>query len=277
MKKQLCIIFSNGQGIGVQHFLEKSPHFQNYYDVIFLSNYKSEWQQKKFPSELLNKASLVIYQDLHANDTYLNFQDIRKFIKISSQLISFPNIYFSGLWPFFKEGKNIVCGEEIIDAIRTGDGLKSLIQKFCSLSIYFDFENRFQNSKQQLTYNELNTDVKISGFILEHIHKEKLFLTQNHPTSIVFIYLVNQILGTLNFPTIDCDCNDINEANLPGYWPTSPYELNYYMFPYKEEPDEGWKLFYSFLIAEIYYGIDIKEQPFRRFLVKQYIKHLTRY
>ncbi|HIJ91448.1 MAG: WcbI family polysaccharide biosynthesis putative acetyltransferase [Desulfobulbaceae bacterium] len=275
MKKQLCIIFSNGQGLGVQHFLNKSPHFANYYDIIFLCNYKSEWQEKKIPSELLKNASVVIYQDLLNNDRHLKFKDIGKFIHSSSRLISFPNIYFSGLWPFFEEGANILSGEEILDDINKGEGFKSLIRKFCSLSLELDFDKRFSNSKQQLIHNESNTDIKISDFILEHIHKEKLFLTQNHPTSIVFAYLVNQILSLLNFPRISCDCTNTNEANLPGYWPISPYDSNYYNFSYQKIPDENWKFFYSFLIAKIYYGMGITNRPLQRFFVKEYTKFLT--
>lgn len=276
MKKKICIIFSNGQGQGVKHFLRKSPDFHNCYDVIFLSNYKSEWQQKKLPSELLKKAAIVIYQDINDNDRHLKLQDISKHIQRAIQLISFPNIYFSGLWPFFEEGENIVCGEEIIEAINKGEGFKSLVQRFCSLSICFDFEKRFSNSKQRLIYNEINTDIKISDFILKNIHKEKLFLTQNHPTSIVFSYLVNQILSFLNVPSIPCDYSNINAANLPGYWPISPYDSNYYNFSYQKIPDDSWKFFYSFLIAKIYYGMGINDRPLQRFCVKEYTKFLTR-
>lgn len=275
MKKQSCVIFSNGQGLGLQHFLKKSSDFLNYYNVLFLSNYKSEWQEQKLPSELLKKATIVIYQDIHNNDLHLKLQDISKYIQNTNRLISFPNIYFSGLWPFFEEGENIVCGEEIIEAINKGEGFKSLIQRFCSLSIYFDFEKRFSNSKQRLIHNEINTDIKISDFILKNIHDKKLFLTQNHPTSIVFSYLTNQLLSFMDLPSISCDHSSINEANLPGYWPISPYDSNYYNFSYQKIPDESWKLFYSFLIAKIYYGMSINDRPLQRFFVKEYTKFLT--
>lgn len=275
MKKKKCVIFSNGQGLGLQHFLNKSPQFRDYFDVFFLYNYKSNWHGKELPSELIKRSSLMIYQDLHDDNIYLPFKDVRQFFQNEKQTISFPNIYFSGLWPFFEEGEDIVSGKEIIDIINNGHSLKSIIQNFCSLSIFFDFEKRFLNSKNQLIRNESNTNIKFSDFILEHIRDKKLFLTQNHPTSTVFIFAVNQILSLLNLPHISCECTDINEANLPGYWPSSPYDCNYYNFSYKEAKNEEWKFFYSFIITRIYFGIGAKEQSLKRSLVKKYIKYLT--
>ena len=64
---------------------------------------------------------------------------------------------------------------------------------------------------------------------------QKLFITQNHPTSIVFIELVEKIINMLG-----CDFNfektkySFNESKLECHWPQNKYDLNYWGFSYSQ-------------------------------------------
>lgn len=55
---------------------------------------------------------------------------------------------------------------------------------------------------ENLKNRELNTDIKISDYILNNYNSLILFLTHNHPTSYIFINIVNQIYKILNQPLI---------------------------------------------------------------------------
>jgi hypothetical protein len=102
----------------------------------------------------------------------------------------------------------------------------------------------------------------VSDYIINNIKKRKLFLTQNHPTSTLILYVVKQILSRLHFDPLQKD-NAIhpNEANLPNCWPVSPYERNHYGWDYDYDwktfyeikKDGNWQNFYLKLIGEIYF------------------------
>jgi hypothetical protein len=44
----------------------------------------------------------------------------------------------------------------------------------------------------------MKCDIKVTKFILDNYKNYKFFLTNNHPTIIVFIHICNQILMILN-------------------------------------------------------------------------------
>lgn len=77
-------------------------------------------------------------------------------------------------------------------------------------------------------------DVKIAAFIEKNIRKHKLFFTQNHPTTCVFIHCVNQILSKLGY---NHKYNEFsfpeNICNLPGECPHTSYDFKYWNFEYK--------------------------------------------
>lgn len=65
-----------------------------------------------------------------------------------------------------------------------------------------------------LKENEKTTDIKVTDFILENYKKYRLFLSKDHPTSIIFIYCANKILEHLNLEKLNLDLEE-NYCNLP--------------------------------------------------------------
>ena len=111
-----------------------------------------------------------------------------------------------------------------------------------------------------LKEKESKTDIKISNFIIDNFNNKLLFLIPQHPTSIVFIHLANQILKKLNMNLIDInEYTDINEVGLPD----STYNLKSNRFPLHISaishynmnyiPDENANSFYEARINDYFY------------------------
>ena len=102
-----------------------------------------------------------------------------------------------------------------------------------SIIFSFDYKNRFTKSIEILKKKEEICDIKISEFIEKNIIKHKLFFTQNHPTTCVFIHCVNQILSILGYNhKYDEFSYPINICNLMGEWPHTSYDIAYWNFEY---------------------------------------------
>ena len=114
------------------------------------------------------------------------------------------------------------------------------------MSVDCEFERRYDRSISILKDREYKTDIKVSSFIQEHLSWKKLFLSQSHPTSHIFIECVNQILGRIGYDPLpsSLDCSP-NEVNYNQCWPTSPYEMEHYRFKYVEQEDPDWRFFYA--------------------------------
>ena len=68
----------------------------------------------------------------------------------------------------------------------------------------------------------------------------KLFYTQNHPSSHIFIHCVNQILQILSIDDL-CNVNQVKKCDIigSGRWSSTSYDINYCKFTYKEIPNDG--------------------------------------
>ncbi len=239
--KKTCVIYANCQGSGIELFLNKHDVYKDAFVTHTLENHILISQQIPIPIDLLKEASLFIYQPVGERHGCYATNHLKSCLPKDCQCISFPYIYNSALWPLFEENQ-IIVGEEIIrELFEKGVSLKSVVDLFCEERINFQFEQRFQRTLSILKQKEQETDVKISDFIIGNIKNEKLFLTQSHPTSVVFIHCVNQILERLGLTLLPerLPCNP-NEANLPDCWPSSPYEKIFYRYAYQND----WRLFY---------------------------------
>ncbi len=54
-----------------------------------------------------------------------------------------------------------------------------------------------------------------------------------------------------NEPLPDSMSFPLNEANLPCYWPMTPYVIYHYQLKYSHKEDLDWKNFYTKIIKEI--------------------------
>ncbi|WP_345993136.1 WcbI family polysaccharide biosynthesis putative acetyltransferase [Sulfurimonas sp. HSL-1716] len=232
MKK--IVVFGNCQAgqmaLLMSHFLP-----QNEYEIINLSN-NSRTGDMLLGEEILNiirLADILVYQPLSSKHNELSDENIKKNIKHKSVSLTFPYIFNSGIYSMshapMAEGNSYgkIYGEEaIISLIQKQHTKNEILEKYMSGHIDFDLQNRFQESIDILVQKEYETDIKISDFIEQNYKKEKLFITHNHPTNIVFYEIIKKIFTILEIPfdqskIKNCRVNDLFETNCP----ITPYDI----------------------------------------------------
>ena len=271
-QKMICIIYSNCQGRGVRRFLEKQDNFRADYSIHVINNYTAIAENKELPTELLKKADLFIYQPIHAKHGIYSSDKVLSLLSEKCKCISFPYIYNDALWPIFEKKGRYVGGNSVICLMKENKSLKYIIDTFMKLEIDFDFTGRFSYSNSILKKKEQVTTVKVADFIKQNFRSRRLFLTCNHPTSYVFAYCVNQILARLGYDLLENAENlPENIANLPGFWPVSPYDRMFYKFHFKE--DKKWKKHYVDCIGEIYLKHMNNKTKWNLFYYKIYIEY----
>lgn len=242
------VYYSNCQFRGIDYFLKKI-----YHDIktFHISNYELITNQKVIPVDIIKNADVFIYQPIDKkHGIYSTNSDIENnimsYLHPKCKTISFPYIYNSALWILIPPAiidsniggygkKSEYINSYSIDKFRLeGYSLEQILKLFSQNQIDFDYENRFNKSIETLKKKEELCDVKISEFIVQNIRKHRLFLTQNHPTTCVFVHCVNQILSLLdtNYKYDEFAYPD-NVVELPGEWPHTSYDIAYWNFEYR--------------------------------------------
>jgi len=260
-KRKICLIYANCQGEAVKIFLSKSRSFTRSYKIVSLVNYVVLTEKTELDKKIFAKAELFIYQPLADHHGVYSTNEILKLLPTTCIKLSFAYIYNDGLWPLFIEDKVIKGDDIILKMIQDGVSLPQIIFRFYRGKINFRLRERFQKSLNILSQKEKGTDIKTAEYILQNIGNRRLFLTQNHHTSEIYIHITNQILLKLGHkPLPSQNTYSVNEANLPDCWPQSPYEtatLNYnYVTDWKTfhgtRKKSNWLRFNTKIISQIY-------------------------
>ena len=251
MSKKTCIIFGNCQGGAVKQFLDFS-NFYHIYNVNVYANWEMITNNESIPIRYLQSADLVIYQPLtDVHNCYStnknNPESFFNILKDNCNTVAFPRIHNNAVFPIFKKRKH---GNEIYGRIKNKVScMDELMYLYDNNLIDYDFTNRMLENYEISKKKEVDCEVKIIDFITKNIHKEKLFLTQDHPTSFVFSEVTRQICDIL-----DLDYNiekgnscPENMVGLPDsvydrqdkQYPISRYAIDHFGFEYTktEHPD----------------------------------------
>jgi hypothetical protein len=229
--------------------------FVDHYDIHHVVSFELIKSRSALPVSLLEKADLFIYQPLSSKYGMYASDSIQAMLSDQCRRISFPYVYNDAMWPFAPSGSG-PKGQEILQNMHSmGWRVEEIIYAFCSLSLDCEFERRFESSLAILRSHEQATTVKAADYILNGISEKKMFLTQSHPTSHVFVHCVNQILSLLGHdPLPSSQPFSLNEAGLPQQWPITPYEMEHYDFTYVDQCEPGWEEFYSNEIRKFMIG-----------------------
>jgi|GEM_PF-1983672 len=263
-------IFANCQGEAIVKFL-KIGLPQNEWQIEYFSNNAKAGKMKaaRVIIEGIKKSDILIYQPLGENHGELSDQAIKQIVREGASCVSFPYIFNSGTYSMDrnphhpKSSYGIVYGEEYLIPLLKSINYSRVIELYQNGLINFDLNNRFQVCIDELKRRELRTHIKLAEFILMHYKNYKLFVTHNHPTTIIFLEICSQIKKLLNVPFSDSSIDKTQEnwANLPlGEVPISPYdvEVHGYRFTYdKDWFSKGAKLIS--LIANHVYAEKIKD------------------
>ena len=275
------VFYSNCQQSGLSYFLKKSINcYCNH-----IENYSLIKEKQNIPIHLLKNADIFIYQPIdkkhgiYSTDTSIE-NNILSYLPEYCKKISFPYIYNSALWILippadidglagnYKGQGEYINKEPIIKLINQGYNLKTIIDKYKKGEIDFEYEARFIDSINILREKEMNCNIKVADFIEHNIRKKKLFFTQNHPTTCVFIHCVNQLLNILGI-NIQYNSDDYTEnlVKLPGIHMHTTYDLQYWKFEYHVETcndtyiphiENIYKLYSKYYLYPLSYSIPEK-------------------
>ena len=139
----------------------------------------------------------------------------------------------------------------ITDLIDNKYTLNEILELYKQNKINFNYQKRWDYTNNILQEKEENCDIKIVDFIKQNFSKQRLFLLENHPTSIIFINIVNQILEKLKIPKINSNNYNLNDANLPGGMiPFDESSNIFFNYEFNIEPNNVQ--YYKQIITNIY-------------------------
>jgi hypothetical protein len=235
MNKLNALFIGNCQCFGIVYFLNKCLEFKNTFNVKQYANWEMIENKDSIPVKDIQSADLFIFQPLpeihgcYSTDPTVK-DSIGSFVKETCTKLSFPYVYSSAMWPLCQAAKfqNRWFGWNSIHKLKEqGLSKNDIIYLYRSNQIDWEYSNRFKESIKILKEKESITDIKISDYIVNN-QNNLLFLIPQHPTSVIYIHLANQILKKLNMNLIDIDqYTDINEVGFSD----STYDCNFGRFP----------------------------------------------
>ena len=284
------VIYANCQGIGISYFLKKSIDIlsnnilsnpmRNSSDERNLAEFCRNslgferishiriddivFKKSNINYNLIKNADIFIYQPLDDKHGNISTNSILKLLKPECKKISFPYIYNNSFYPVIgplvikdsyrsKPCSVIFNNSEIItDLIDKKYNLNEILKLYQENKINFNYQKRWDYTNNILKEKEKNCDVKIVDFIKNNFSKQRLFLLENHPTSIIFINVVNQILEKLEIPVkINPTNYNLNDANLSGgLIPLDDSSNNFFNYEFNIEPNNYQ--YYKQIITNIY-------------------------
>lgn len=226
MKKLKCLFIGNCQNNGLMYYLSQSKEFNQTYEMKQYANWQLIRNNCEIPMSDIQNADLFIFQPLrivhgcYSTDPTVE-GSIGSYVNDKCIKISYPYIFSSSMWPLVQKAhnQNKWFGGEVIDQL-ISDGLKKddILELYSKNKIDWQYKNRFRKSIGILKEKESITDIKISSFIEKNLSDILLFLIPQHPTSIIFFNITNQILEKLGMQKLNCEENalkNVNKLNLP--------------------------------------------------------------
>jgi hypothetical protein len=218
------------------------------YRFTYLSNNPRTGNMKS-NEEILREVQicdLLIYQPLSKFHGTISEEYILSQMKPGSEAISFSYIFNSGVYslclaPRRKDhGYGKIYGEDIIiNEIKAGKDIPTIIKDYQQENIDFDLVNRFNESMEIMQQREETIDIKLSEYIIKNFRQEKLFITHNHPSNILLFEIIKQINRRYPLNLQESDFKkiifpDLRDTNSP----ISPYDVR--MHQYQFPPHQDW-------------------------------------
>lgn len=243
------VVFGNCQAQSIAKFLSLGL---NSFDckIVAYSN-TSRTGNKKSNYDILrgiSQADILIYQPLKDHHKELSEKNIlANVVNKNTKLVSFSYIFNSGAYslvhsprsPGRSYGK--IYGDNIIINLLEKYDFDTVLKLYQNHQIDFDLNNRFEKCLSELRNREKGTHLKLADFIKTNYQKHKLFLTCNHPTTIVFIEACRQISKIADLP-IDFEAFDFKNDNIANLvitkTPVSPYDIKCH--GYQFDSDDNW-------------------------------------
>ena len=216
--KKLCIILANCQNLLIGKYLLTSPCFNKEYNIKRIPAHTLIKKKETIPDKLLQRTKLFIYQPVKDSHGISSSKFITSKLPSDCHQISFPPLYFTGYHPqYCKNPKDRIVqpvypfgvmpygDSNIISMLEKGKSIAEIVETLSDFNFYdreFLLAN-VEHSLAELARREASLSIKVSEFIKTHYRQHYLFHTINHPTDILGIYVVNQILREIDLPELE--------------------------------------------------------------------------
>jgi hypothetical protein len=235
------VIYANCQAIGIGYFLDLYLKQRGIGSKIHTDMHNYVWinEKRQIDTELLNQADLFIYHPVDSKHGIYSSDSIMQYLKPDCIKIAFPFIYNSAFWPLLAPNAcNIYGGGTNIEPIKKlkeqGLSIDQVLTLYKTGQIDFEYQKRFERCIQILREKETKCNVFVSDFIMENANKIKMFYIEGHPTTIMFVHCMNQIIklldpnDTFTFPL------NYPEQNFVGDYSHqhTSYDVKFYNFQY---------------------------------------------
>jgi hypothetical protein len=256
--KKSAVLVGNCQMGGLRECL-KYTNFYDKYTAKQYANWEMIEQESAPPIKELKTADLVIYQpltDVHGcfSTNPKNPDNMLNNCKADAIVVSMPRMYNNSLWPIIQKHakKHIFFGCE---KIPKDNSIREILDMYDAGILNFDFEERYKRNKSISLSKESETDIKVWDYIEDNITKKQLFLTDNHPTTDLFVHATRQVCDIIDIEFPKCILYEDNIAGLPDStygnpscrYPYSTYSKQYFGFNWTASEDAG---FYRNILAE---------------------------
>jgi len=237
----MLLLYTTCQGEFIyNNWLKEHPFFSEYKYMHF-PNYINKDQI--FNLKEIYDCDIFIYQPTEKYTT--GDRNILSLLKPSCIKICIPYMYIE-LWPFYEEDGYYVGGEIIQNYKNQGYELNDILNLYDNGKLFFDLQNRFNNSIQYLKSKETKyCNIFASDFIIKYYKKYRLFNTQNHITGVLGCYLANEICKFLNIEEINISEFSQTHLGIGNRWKDTPYmgelEIEYLI-------DEGYDYYKNLII-----------------------------
>ena len=249
MTKLKALFIGNCQNGGLRDFLSYSQEFSNTFETKWYANWQLIENQSCIPMKDVQEADLFVYQPLrpehgcYSTDPTIE-GSIGYYVNDNCIKLTHPYIFSSSFWPIVQAGQgknsNRWFGSDPINKLLVaGLDANQILNLFYKNQIDWEYNKRFEESIQILKNKESITDIKISDFIEKNFKNQLLFLIPQHPTSVIFLNLANQVLEKLNMKKIDESA--IKTTNDLGLEDTT-YNSKSNMFPLHESVINDFQL-----------------------------------
>lgn len=200
-KKPAFVIFGNSSAEAIFNIVASVSIVSDQYDVIYKNSFASNNLPFVIDDSLAKQMSIGWIQCI--SERRLDLSNISN----TTDLLTYPDLNCSVLWPFHvADPLNFACGipggampygdRAIIRLSETTDmNANQLIAAYEADLAAVDHDTIWAAEIQRWKHMDSLCQVQMTDFLTSHLSLRKLFLTPDHPTSLLLLELLRQILS----------------------------------------------------------------------------------
>lgn len=161
-----------------------------------------------FVTDLISQVDFVVHQPIGENFGPLSIDRLKDLFP-DKNYISFPSIYFGGLFPQLgylrrPEGGTLrgpvteYHDYRILRSFLNGDNIQRCVSNI--IDDDYSYAEYFQSAVGESKRREEQVDVPVVDWVMQHLPERPCFYTFNHPDNQLLYYVASEVLSRLQIP-----------------------------------------------------------------------------